>query len=454
MRVKILFAIIIFSIQFSFGQNVGIGTSSPNGAALLELKDSTRGLLIPRMKMSQRIAIASPTEGLMVYQTDSTKGFWYYSSGSWKYNTVKQGTIAGQMQYWNGTEWINIAPGEHGKSLYYCNGVPSWGPCSALLTTTNATDITSTSAVSGGTITNDGGSAVITRGICWSTSSNPTTSLSTKTTDGSGIGTFISSLSGLTYPNTYYVRSYATNSSSTAYGNQISFSTVQTISQPDLIISEISTAVNTDPLAGSKRSHYVELNNKTNGVLNLSNYAIGYYAVTDTSTLSNWIFSPSNYLTLSGSVAVNGCYVIGSNAADSATIFTKSNILWGTTSVASTDASIPLQLSGNSAIALLKKDPNGIYNLSGNNYKIIDVFGSPLVSRVTSTGTVSLRNNIMWTIAGELSDTRNRTFKRKSTVTAPTTDWNTSKGTTVDDSQWILSGSRAWDYTNIGLPTP
>jgi hypothetical protein len=60
----------------------------------------------------------------------------------------------------------------------------------------------------------------------------------------------------------------------------------------------------------------------------------------------------------------------------------------------------------------------------------------------------------MWTIAGELSDTRNRTFKRKSTVTAPTTDWNISKGTTVDDSQWILSGSRAWDYTNLGLPTP
>jgi hypothetical protein len=65
------------------------------------------------------------------------------------------------------------------------------------------------------------------RGVCWSTSPNPTTADS-YTIDGTGTGTFVSILSGLT-PNTlYYVRAYATNSVGTAYGNEVSFTTLQT----------------------------------------------------------------------------------------------------------------------------------------------------------------------------------------------------------------------------------
>jgi uncharacterized protein (TIGR02145 family) len=93
------------------------------------------------------------------------------------------------------------------------------------LTSTTATNIISTGATSGGNIVSDGGAAISTRGVVWSTSQNPTIALTTKTTDGSGIGTFTSNLLGLN-PNTqYYVRSYATNSLGTAYGNEISFTT-------------------------------------------------------------------------------------------------------------------------------------------------------------------------------------------------------------------------------------
>lgn len=67
----------------SIAQNIGIGTSSPHASAALEIKDSTKGILIPRMTMVQRNAIANPAEGLMVYQTDSTKGFWFYQSNKW-----------------------------------------------------------------------------------------------------------------------------------------------------------------------------------------------------------------------------------------------------------------------------------------------------------------------------------------------------------------------------------
>ena len=81
-----------------------------------------------------------------------------------------------------------------------------------------------TTAMCGGNVTSDGGANVTARGVCWSTSQNPTISNS-HTTDGSGTGSFTSSLTGLTAGTTYYVRAYATNSEGTAYGSQVNFTT-------------------------------------------------------------------------------------------------------------------------------------------------------------------------------------------------------------------------------------
>jgi hypothetical protein len=95
------------------------------------------------------------------------------------------------------------------------------------LTTTAVTNVTNASASSGGSIVFDEGSPVIARGVCWSTSPNPTTGNS-HTTDGAGIGSFSSSITGLTNNTTYYVRAYATNGAGTAYGNERSFTTAST----------------------------------------------------------------------------------------------------------------------------------------------------------------------------------------------------------------------------------
>jgi uncharacterized protein (TIGR02145 family) len=84
--------------------------------------------------------------------------------------------------------------------------------------------IMASTARCGGTITSDGGSAVTARGVCWSTDSIPTIADS-KTTDGSGIGSFASSITGLTANTSYYVRAYATTSDGTGYGNIQSFVT-------------------------------------------------------------------------------------------------------------------------------------------------------------------------------------------------------------------------------------
>ncbi|MCX6253694.1 MAG: DUF1566 domain-containing protein [Bacteroidia bacterium] len=92
------------------------------------------------------------------------------------------------------------------------------------LTTTPITEITQTTATSGGNITNDGGASVTARGVCWNTSASPTIT-NNKTSDGTGAGIFSSSLTGLTANMTYYVRAYATNSAGTAYGNELTFTT-------------------------------------------------------------------------------------------------------------------------------------------------------------------------------------------------------------------------------------
>ncbi len=92
------------------------------------------------------------------------------------------------------------------------------------LTTTAATSITQTTATSGGTIVAGGGQAVTARGVCWDTAANPTLA-DPHSSNGTGTGTFVSNLTGLTGGTLYYVRAYGTNSSGTFYGNQQTFTT-------------------------------------------------------------------------------------------------------------------------------------------------------------------------------------------------------------------------------------
>jgi uncharacterized protein (TIGR02145 family) len=92
------------------------------------------------------------------------------------------------------------------------------------VTTTALSSVASTTATSGGNVTDDGGSSVTVRGVCWATTLNPTTGDNT-TTDGTGTGSFTSNLTGLIPETTYYIRAYATNGHGTAYGSVLSFTT-------------------------------------------------------------------------------------------------------------------------------------------------------------------------------------------------------------------------------------
>jgi len=124
-----------------------------------------------------------------------------------------------------------------------------------VITTTAGSNITATTATSGGNITNEGSSTVITRGVCWSTGTTPTIA-DNKTTDAAGAGSFISNITGLEGGTIYYVRAYATNVAGTGYGTAMSFTT---LGQAPTATAEIATNITTTSatLNGSTNANYL-----------------------------------------------------------------------------------------------------------------------------------------------------------------------------------------------------
>lgn len=116
------------------------------------------------------------------------------------------------------------------------------------VTTGAVSDITEATATCGGSVSANGYSEVTARGVCWSTDPNPTVNGS-HTSDGNGLGTFTSSITGLDSGTPYYLRAYATNSAGTAYGEEVSFTTEE---QPqDTIPPAIDGSANPCPNAAT-----------------------------------------------------------------------------------------------------------------------------------------------------------------------------------------------------------
>lgn len=165
------------------------------------------------------------------------------------------------------------------------------------------TAILQTSAISGGNVTNEGSSPVLSRGVCWNTTSNPTTANS-MTSDGSGAGSFTSSLAGLTTNTTYYLKAYAINSAGTSYGNQITFTTMQ-VTIPVLtttsasLITQISASSGGNITAdngGSILARGVCWNTSSNPTLSNSKTTNGIGIGTFTSSLTGLVGNTTYYV--------------------------------------------------------------------------------------------------------------------------------------------------------------
>ena len=194
--IKQIFMACAFLCSAFVSAQVGIGTTTPNASAVLDVTSTTSGLLPPRMSNVQKLVIPSPVAGLLVWCSDCGSN--------------------GEMQVYNGNTWTNMA------------GNTASGQVPTITSTTAATlIITGTSAglsaTSGGVISSAGDASITERGVCWSSTPLPTI-LNTKViAAGTTTGAFTATITGLPAGTTYYVRAFATSSSGTAYGNQVSF---------------------------------------------------------------------------------------------------------------------------------------------------------------------------------------------------------------------------------------
>jgi hypothetical protein len=119
-----------FIAACTFAQT-GIGTTTPHASAQLEVSSTTKGFLPPRLTTEQLNNIANPATGLVIYNT-TTNILEYKTASGWiSYQDNQDGTNAGEMQYWDGSTWVTIAPGNEGQVLKYINNAPAWGTVEA-----------------------------------------------------------------------------------------------------------------------------------------------------------------------------------------------------------------------------------------------------------------------------------------------------------------------------------
>ena len=171
------------------------------------------------------------TSNLIIGVDDNTGSYVSGSSNSPSFYVYSTGANRALYKYNDNTDYNAASMSTSGTRLTSNNQIqltviPAVTVELPTVATTAVSDIAQVTATGGGNVSDDGGADVTARGICWSTSHNPTVSGS-HTTDGTGTGTFTSALTGLTPNTTYYVRAYATNSEGTAYGSEVSFTTLQ-----------------------------------------------------------------------------------------------------------------------------------------------------------------------------------------------------------------------------------
>jgi uncharacterized protein (TIGR02145 family) len=217
MMKKILLLIIVSSICFACSTNEsGVTTVVP---------------LPPTLLKGTNPSSAQVTLTWLDNSTNETGFKIDRKSSTGNYSVV--GTVSADVTDYNETGLTNgtsytyrvYAYNAGGNSPTYSNEFTITPKGVPVITTISVSSITTSSSISGGNVTDNGGSNVNSRGVIWSTNPNPTIVLPTKTSNGSGNDTFASNLTLLLSNTTYYVKAYATNSTGTGYGNEISFTT-------------------------------------------------------------------------------------------------------------------------------------------------------------------------------------------------------------------------------------
>jgi uncharacterized protein (TIGR02145 family) len=258
-----------------------------------------------------------------VFNGSIAKGITAIDTAYWNRKT---GNTPGNIQYWNGTNWVNLAPGLPGQVISMSStGIPTWsGAAFPTMTTTSISTVTSTSVSVGGSVSSNGGELVSSRGLVYGTASNPTLSNSVLSI-GSGTGSFSGTLTGLTPNTTYYVRAYATNSAGTGYGNEVIFQTLP-VAVPNLITTDASGITQTKVTSGGTISNDGGATVTERGIV---------YGTSSNPTTSNTIISSGSgtgsFSVNVTSLSPNTTYYLRSYAINSAGTGYGNNITFQTT---------------------------------------------------------------------------------------------------------------------------
>lgn len=185
-----------------------------------------------------------------------------YREGSSFHNTE----LGGTGMYWASTQIFGTMAYEMVIPYFDCHpqGASFWyryrgNPVRLIRTekpgvsTIEVSNIQASTAVGGGDVLGYGSDTILARGVCWSTTPNPTLNDS-HTVDGFGLGGYTSIIRDLSPSTTYFVRAYATNVAGTNYGNEFTFTTAD-IELPSATISEISDITATSAVCSSAVSH-------------------------------------------------------------------------------------------------------------------------------------------------------------------------------------------------------
>lgn len=235
------------------------------------------------------------------------------------------------------------------------------------VTTNPITNITSTTATSGGNVTNSGGANVTARGVCWSTSHNPTVS-GNHTTNGTGTGSFTSSITGLLANTTYYVRAYATNSAGTAYGSEVGFTTSQI---PTYTISVSANPANGGTVTGgggytygqsctvnaTANSGYTFTNWTQNGNVVSSNASYTFNVTSNCTLVANFNYTPQ-----APQGAINGLFSV---SATQQVYFSKGNLQYQASTNTWRFAENQYDVAGDNANSNISQSYSGWIDLFG-----------------------------------------------------------------------------------------
>ncbi|HJV78648.1 MAG TPA: DUF2271 domain-containing protein [Paludibacter sp.] len=363
----------------------------------------------------------------------------------------------------------------------------------AVVTTTPITNITLSTATSGGFITDDNNAKVTSQGVCWSTKSNPTISDS-KTTGVTVTAIFTSTITGLLPNTTYYVRAYLTNRDGTVYGNEVSFTTPQgdvlalTTATPTAIAATTATAggnitsdggstVTARGVCWNTSATPTISNSKTTdgngtgtftssltGLLPATVYYVRAYATNATGTVygNEVTFTTTQAATLAltttapSGIATTAATAGGNITSDGGLVITARGVCWSTSTAPTISNSKTTDGNGTGVFTsnLTGLQPNTKYylrayatNLSGTTYGNEVSFTTAQTAVLTLTTTTPTAIGLNTATAGG-----NVTSDGGSTVTARGVCWSTSAGPTISNSKTTDgNGTGAFTSSLIGL---